>query len=61
MEDEHELQSLCHLQAPIPALDNYGTTPETLYSEMDIATPESAVRELGTTARKDMDEGNEND
>ena len=61
IEDEHELQSLCHLQAPIPVLDDYGTTPETLYSGTDIGTPESAAHEHGTTTSKDMDEGNEND
>lgn len=61
MEDEHELQSLCHLQAPLPTLENYGTTPETLYSEMDIATPESVVHGHGTTTSKEMDEENEND
>ena len=60
MEDEHELQSLC-LQAPFPTLENYGTTPETLYSETDIATPESVVHGHGATATKEMDEENEND
>ena len=58
MEDEHELQSLCRLQTPLPPMD-YGTTPETLYSETDIATPESGEHGHGTTSIKDMDEEND--
>lgn len=58
MEDEHELQSLCRLQTPLPIMD-YGTTPETLYSETDIATPESRMDGHVPTSTKDMDEENE--
>ena len=61
LQDELELQSLSHLQAAIPALDCPGTTPETIFSETDIATPEYVVRRHETNASKDMDEGDEND